>query len=148
MLVALLGLLTALVNAHMPVGRPPLAQSLRIAGTMALLGAPIMAALFMLFPRMAPLWGMPSDAMAGRSGLSGVMKVGSIAELALDDAVALRVRFEGAENTVPPASAMYFRGPVLSQFDGRGLWVVRQFGDEVTITDNHPGAVITVRIDA
>ena len=119
MLVALLGLLTALVNAHMPVGRPPLAQSLRIAGTMALLGAPIMAALFMLFPRMAPLWGMPSDAMAGRSGLSGVMKVGTIAELALDDTVALRVRFEGAENTVPPAAAMYFRGPVLSQFDGR-----------------------------
>ena len=41
MLVALLGLLTALVNAHMPVGRPPLSQALRTAGTMALLGAPI-----------------------------------------------------------------------------------------------------------
>ncbi|RYF67617.1 MAG: DUF3488 domain-containing protein, partial [Comamonadaceae bacterium] len=56
MLVALLGLLMALVNAHMPVGRPPLAQTFRIAGTMALLGAPIMVALFMLFPRMSPLW--------------------------------------------------------------------------------------------
>ena len=54
MLVALLGLLTALVNAHMPVGRPPLAQAARTAGWMALLGAPIMLALFMLFPRMAP----------------------------------------------------------------------------------------------
>ena len=41
MLLALLGLLTALVNAHMPVGRPPLLQAARTAGWMALLGAPI-----------------------------------------------------------------------------------------------------------
>ena len=56
MLLALLGLLAALVNAHMPVGRPPLAQSLRMAGRMALLGAPIMAALFVLFQRLRE-WG-------------------------------------------------------------------------------------------
>jgi len=84
MLLALLGLLTALVNAHMPVGRPPLAQAARTAGWMALLGAPIMLVLFILFPRMAPLWGTPSDAMAGRTGLSNTMRVGTIAELALD----------------------------------------------------------------
>ncbi|HEX5697852.1 MAG TPA: DUF3488 domain-containing protein, partial [Rhodoferax sp.] len=60
MLVALLGLLTALVNAHMPVGKPPLWQAARMAGSMALLGAPIMVLLFVLFPRMAPLWGLPS----------------------------------------------------------------------------------------
>ncbi|MCW5322036.1 DUF3488 domain-containing protein [Verminephrobacter aporrectodeae subsp. tuberculatae] len=116
MLVALLGLLTALVNAHMPVGRPPLMQAFRIAGAMALLGAPIMAALFMLFPRMAPLWGVPGDTMAGRSGLSGVLKVGNIAELALDDSVALRVRFD--DLAAPPQSELYFRGPVFGSFDG------------------------------
>ena len=118
MLVALLGLLTALVNAHMPVGRPPLSQAFRTAGTMALLGAPIMAALFMLFPRMAPLWGMPGDTMTGRSGLSGVMKVGNMAELALDDSVAMRVRFDTPTGAAPPQSALYFRGPVFTQFDG------------------------------
>ncbi|NMM92418.1 transglutaminase, partial [Rhodococcus sp. SRB_17] len=119
MLIALLGLLTALVNAHMPVGRPPLALALRTAGTMALLGTPIMLALFLLFPRMAPLWGLPSDALTGRSGLSGQMEVGSIATLALDDSVALRVLFDTADNAAPPASQLYFRGPVLSRFDGR-----------------------------
>jgi transglutaminase-like putative cysteine protease len=118
MLVALLGLLTALVNAHMPVGRPPLAHAFRLAGTMALLGAPVMAALFLLFPRMAPLWGMPSDTMAGRSGLSGVMKVGNIAELALDDSVALRVRFDTPGGAAPPQKDLYFRGPVFATFDG------------------------------
>ena len=116
MLVGLLGLLTALVNSHMPVGRPPLRQAAKTAGMMALLGAPIMAVLFMLFPRIAPLWGVPSDAMSGRSGLSATMQVGTIASLALDSSIAMRIRFEGAP---PRQSDLYFRGPVLSTFDGR-----------------------------
>jgi transglutaminase-like putative cysteine protease len=122
MLIALLGLLTALVNAHLPVGRPPLLQAAKIAGSMALLGAPIMVVLFMLFPRLAPLWGLPDDAMSGRSGLSASMQVGSIARLALDDSVAMRIRFE---NAAPPQSALYFRGPVLSTFDGRNWQPLR-----------------------
>lgn len=117
MLLALLGLLTALVNAHMPVGKPPLMQAARTAGWMALLGAPIMLVLFLLFPRMAPLWGMPNDAMTGRTGLSNTMRVGSIARLALDDGIAARIRFDG--NRIPAQRDLYFRGPVLSQFDGR-----------------------------
>ncbi len=116
MLVALLGLLTAVVNSHMPVGKPPLMQAAKTAGFMALLGAPIMAVLFVLFPRVAPLWGLPSDAMSGRSGLSSSMQVGTVAKLALDSSVAFRVRFDGA---MPQQSEMYFRGPVLSHFDGR-----------------------------
>ncbi len=117
MLLALLGLLTALVNAHLPAGRPPLGQSARLALRMTLLGAPIMVLLFLLFPRLAPLWGAPGDALSGRSGLSARMQVGNIANLALDDSVAMRVRFE--EGAPPPQSALYFRGPVLSTFDGR-----------------------------
>jgi len=119
MLLALLGLLTALVNAHQPAGRPPLAQSLGSAVRMALLGAPVMVLLFVLFPRFAPLWGLPAQALGGRSGLSGQMSVGSIAELALDDTVALRVRFETPGGAAPPQASLYFRGPVLTAFDGR-----------------------------
>ena len=114
-LLALLGLLTALVNAHLPVGRPPLMRSARIAAGMAALGAPIMLVLFLLFPRMAPLWGLPDDANTGRSGLSNRMQVGQIARLVLDDGIALRVRFDGPP---PPQSQLYFRGPVLSDFNG------------------------------
>ena len=116
MLVALLGLLTALVNAHMPAGKPPLLRAARIAGGMALLGAPIMAVLFMLFPRFGPLWGIPNDAMSGRSGLSSTMQVGNIAALALDESIAMRIRFDGP---TPQQPELYFRGPVLSSFDGR-----------------------------
>jgi transglutaminase-like putative cysteine protease len=122
MLIALLGLLTALVNAHMPVGRPPLLLAAKTAGAMALLGAHIMIVLFVLFPRMAPLWGVPVDAITGRSGLSDSMQVGTIASLAMDGSIAMRVQFEGAS---PPQSELYFRGPVLSTFDGRNWQPLR-----------------------
>lgn len=115
-LIALLGLLTGLVLAHMPVGRPSIAQAARWAGGMALLGAPIMLVLFMLFPRLAPLWGIPTDSSLGRSGLSGQMQVGQIARLALDESIAFRVEFAGGRR--PPQDQLYFRGPVLSAFDG------------------------------
>ena len=125
MLLGLMGLLTMLVNAHMPVGKPPLLQTAKTAGWMALLGAPIMLVLFLLFPRLAPLWGVPSDAMTGRSGLSSSMQVGNIATLALDDSVAMRIRFEGGKP--PPQQDLYFRGPVLSNFDGRNWQPLRPF---------------------
>ena len=128
MLLALWGLLTALVNAHMPVGKPPLWQAARIAGQMTLLGAPIMLVLFMLFPRLAPLWGLPGDAMTGRSGLSASMTVGNIASLALDGSVAMRVRFDGK---VPEPALMYFRGPVLNNFDGQ-RWTATPWLDQLT----------------
>ena len=122
MLLSVWGLLTALVLAHMPVAKPSLWQAGAVAARSAALGAPLMVALFMLFPRIGPLWGMPQDA-AGKTGLSGSMRMGAMAEIANDDAIAFRIRFEGR---APPPEAMYFRGPVLSRFDGRE-WT-RQLG--------------------
>jgi transglutaminase-like putative cysteine protease len=79
-------------------------------------GLPIAAALFILFPRLAsPLWGLPNDRTAA-SGLSDSMSPGSISELSLSDAIAFRVDFDGAP---PPPRLRYWRGPVLSLFNGR-----------------------------
>jgi transglutaminase-like putative cysteine protease len=116
MVVAVWGLLSALVLAHMPVGQPSLRQAAALSARMCLLGAPIMVVLFLLFPRMAPLWGVPGEDLGGRTGLSQRMSLGTVAELALDDSVAMTVRFFGA---APPAESLYFRGPVLGEFDGR-----------------------------
>ncbi|MDH4050408.1 MAG: transglutaminaseTgpA domain-containing protein [Rubrivivax sp.] len=115
MLVSVWGLLTSLVLAHMPVGQPALRAAGGMAARAALLGAPIMVVLFVLFPRVAPLWGLPQDA-GGHTGLSGTLALGGVAELANDNSVALRVRFEGR---APARDTLYFRGPVLSVFDGR-----------------------------
>ena len=114
LLLAVWGLLTALTLSHMPVGRPPLWRAAAVAARAALLGVPLMAVLFVLFPRIGPLWGLPQDAQA-RTGLSGSMRLGGVASIAEDDTVALRLRFFGA---VPRPDQMYFRGPVLSNFDG------------------------------
>ncbi len=115
MLVSVWGLLTALVLAHMPVGQPSLRQAALLAGRTALLGAPVMVLLFLLFPRIGPLWGVPQDGQAG-TGLSERMRLGSIAEAVLDDRIALRLRFDGP---APTPETLYLRGPVLSRFDGQ-----------------------------
>jgi transglutaminase-like putative cysteine protease len=115
MLLSVWGLLAALVLAHMPVGRPSLARAGALAARAALLGVPLMVLLFVLFPRLGPLWGTPQDAV-GRTGLSGTLRMGGLAQVANDESIAMRVRFFG---NVPPPQAMYFRGPVLGSFDGR-----------------------------
>ncbi len=122
MVVSVWGLLTSLVLAHMPVGQPSLRAAGGVAARAALLGAPIMIVLFMLFPRIAPLWGLPQDA-GGRTGLSGTLSLGGVADLANDDSIALRVRFP---QRTPSPESLYFRGPVLSDFDGRE-WRQRRF---------------------
>jgi transglutaminase-like putative cysteine protease len=114
-LVSVWGLLTALVLSNMPVGSPTLRQAGTTAARTALFAAPLMVVLFVLFPRVAPLWGLPQDA-AGKTGLSGTLRMGGVADLANDESVAMRVRFFGR---TPPPEALYFRGPVLSRFDGR-----------------------------
>ena len=78
-------------------------------------GIPLAALLFILFPRLAgPLWGTPADAGA-RTGLSERMAPGSIGSLSISDEVAFRVDFAGPP---PPPVQRYWRGPVLSRFDG------------------------------
>ncbi|MBN8487287.1 MAG: DUF3488 domain-containing transglutaminase family protein [Burkholderiales bacterium] len=114
MALAVWGWLTVLTLAHMPAGRPSLASAAGLALRATAWGTPVMLALFLLFPRLAPLWSVPGDGAV--TGLSDSMQPGDVAELALDDSVALRLRFDGA---TPPASALYLRGPVLVHEDGR-----------------------------
>jgi transglutaminase-like putative cysteine protease len=115
------GWLTALTLAHMPAGRPRLWEAAGLAGRAALVGTPVMIALFLLFPRIGPLWGMPGA--SARTGLSDNLQLGDVAELANDESIAFRLRFEGQP---PPAEQLYFRGPVLSDYDGRE-WRVDSF---------------------
>lgn len=127
MVLSVWGLLTALVLAHMPVGRPALLKVAALAARTALLGVPVMVVLFLLFPRVGPIWGIPQDA-AGHTGLSGSMRLGAIASLANDDSVAMRLRFH---DRVPEPQEMYFRGPVLSLFNGRD-WQRLPYADTAT----------------
>jgi transglutaminase-like putative cysteine protease len=86
-----------------------------------LLGVSLPAALlgFLLIPRLAtPLWGAPGNGVA-RTGMTERMAPGDLHSLLTDNAVAMRVGFDGAP---PPENQRYFRGMVLWSFDGRA-WV-------------------------
>lgn len=115
--IGLVGLLTALVHAHMPVGQPSIKFAAGLSLKMVAIGAPLTLALFVLFPRMAPLWGVPQNPTA-KTGLSEEMTVGSVASLAQDEGIAFRVKFDTPQNRPPAANQLYWRGPVLSDFDG------------------------------
>lgn len=88
----------------------------RTAAAMLAQATPLMLVLFVLFPRVqGPLWGLPHDAHAGVTGLSDTMAPGSMTNLTLSDAVAFRVEFQAA---VPQPKQLYWRGPVMWDFDG------------------------------
>lgn len=91
-------------------------EQLKLVITLLIQGLPLAALLFFVFPRLpGPLWSLPEDAAAS-TGLSDSMSPGSIGQLSQSDAVAFRVEFDGA---VPASRDRYWRGPVLSEFDGR-----------------------------
>lgn len=96
---------------------------LRASAMMLVQSAPLMLVCFLFFPRVqGPLWGMPSDAFAGVTGLSDSMSPGSVNQLVFSDDVALRASFDGR---IPLPNRLYWRGPVLLDFDGR-IWTTTQ----------------------
>jgi transglutaminase-like putative cysteine protease len=90
--------------------------ALRGAGFAALLAVPVAMAGFWLFPRLpAPMWGLPDNAV-GRMGLGDRMTPSEWLDTLVDDSAAMRVRYLGR---TPPREQMYWRGPVLVDFDGQ-----------------------------
>src|SRR6266567_4086535 len=116
---AALMLLTVFITTATLVGfsapQRPVMDDAKTAGRMLLQAGPVMLLLF-FFPRVqGPLWGMPQDAYTGMTGLSETMSPGSISGLSLSDSIAFRVKFK---DQTPPRGQLYWRGPVLSDFDG------------------------------
>ena len=114
----LAGLLTLhrLADAEAGATPPPLRQRLATMGRLVAIGLPLALVAFWLFPRMStPLWGVPERAIA-RPGLSDSMSPGTWLDLMTDDAPAMRAQFDGPE---PDIRQLYWRGPVLLDYDGR-----------------------------
>lgn len=125
---ALIGTFSALLTLialHDPEATPR--DHLRTARLLALQAAPFVVVLFVLFPRIpGPLWGLPADAWSSMTGLSDTMSPGSISQLGLSEAIAFRAQFDGSP---PPPILRYWRGPVLTDFDGRTWRALRATTD-------------------
>lgn len=91
-----------------------------MAARFILYSLPLMIILFVLFPRIpGPLWGLPDDAFSGITGISETMSPGSINRLISSSEIAFRVKFE---DRAPQQNQLYWRGAVLSIYDGETWW--------------------------
>lgn len=91
-------------------------RTFKLSGVILLQSVPLMAAFFLLFPRISPLWSVPLQASNGTTGLSENMSPGDIGELARSAEVAFRVKFN---SEAPDYSELYWRALTLDEFDGR-----------------------------
>lgn len=94
----------------------------RLAAGLLLQALPLMLLLFVFFPRIGPLWTMPTADKA-RTGLAESMSPADVAELSRSGELAFRVEFDHA---IPPNAQRYWRALTLEDFDGR-RWSQAEF---------------------
>lgn len=122
MLLALLALTASLIASQMPQPKA-LWPKLRPAGILLLQALPLAVFLFVLFPRLsAPLWGLQQESSA-RTGLSDEMRPGDFNRLIQSNEIAFRASFD--TRAIDPKQ-LYWRGPVLWDYDGRTWRTVRR----------------------
>src|SRR5262249_20187333 len=90
-------------------------KAVLLAGRTLLFALPFAIVLFIFFPRLpGAFWQVPR-ADEGSTGLGDTMSPGSITQLTSSYEIAFRVQFQGERQS---AEHLYWRGPVLHQFDG------------------------------
>lgn len=106
--------LAALLRLHAPQGIS-LLRAWRSSGRAILYSVPFMLLLFVAFPRLPPIWQMPSTTEQAQTGLSDTMSPGDVAELVQNNDVMFRARFDGEP---PPQRELYWRAMTMNHFDG------------------------------
>lgn len=133
-------LLVVLVAANRDASIPSdinkaLTPAPKAAGWIMLQSLPLMLLLFVFIPKLGALWNVPSLKNTAKTGVSDSMSPGDFSKLNKSNEVAFRVTFK---SSLPEQSQLYWRGLVLSQFDGRrwsvGSWPRRR-GDLVWADD-------------
>ena len=124
-LTMLMVLLLTLVRLNMTAAGAISRRHVALVTRMMLWSAPLMATLFVVFPRIDPLWAVPVVGGGAVTGMDDRLSPGSVSQLARSDAVAFRVRFDGEP---PPRQEWYWRGMVLNEFD-QGAWTSTEWRD-------------------
>ncbi len=107
---------TALIAVYQQGERAHGWLALRKSTLMLAQAVPLMLVLFIIIPRLGPLWVVPQQASAASIGVSDSMTPGDFTDLSATPKVAFRVSFDG---DMPAQASLYWRGLVLSKFDGR-----------------------------
>ncbi|MBX2807079.1 MAG: DUF3488 and transglutaminase-like domain-containing protein [Cellvibrionaceae bacterium] len=99
---------------------------------------PMMALLLLLFPRIGALWSVPLQHAQAYTGVSDSMSPGDFSQLSRSRQLAFRVSFD--ERALPANHQRYWRGLVLTHFDGR-RWSRGQTSrqDDADLVHSHLG---------
>ncbi len=107
---------TSLIVLHQSADRqqfwPPFFLSMKMTAQ----AIPLMIIMFLVFPRLEPFWSVPLPSHQNKMGVGNRMSPGDITQLARSGALAFRAEFEG---DIPQQSELYWRGLVLTEFNGR-----------------------------
>jgi len=115
-LVSVLFITTALIALHQQGYDKLNFSSFIKALTLFAQALPLMILLFVVFPRFDPLWKVPLPSHQAKTGISESMAPGDISSLSQSSDLAFRVVFD---SDIPERKDRYWRGLVLSEFDGR-----------------------------
>lgn len=92
-------------------------RTMRTVSVLLIQSVPLMLLMLFVFPRIGALWSVPIKSSNAVTGVSDSMAPGDFSELTRSRSLAFRVSFENDQ--APSPSQRYWRGLVLSQFDGR-----------------------------
>ncbi|WP_299591807.1 DUF3488 and DUF4129 domain-containing transglutaminase family protein [uncultured Microbulbifer sp.] len=109
-------IITAALVAQQGRGSARPGRALGLSTKLLAQSVPVMLVLFVVIPRLGPLWAVPQNTKAASTGISDSMSPGDFSELSKSDKPALRISFDGA---LPPPEQRYWRGLVYTHFDGR-----------------------------
>ena len=146
MFVTLIVITATLITINQRDDKIDLRQLLTSSARLVALSVPLMLILFVLVPRVpGPLWGISSEQRGGVTGLSNHMSPGQISNLIRSNEVAFRVDFE---DKVPAQSMLYWRGPVMAQYNGsRWYRARRQVLNRFNLTVSEPAVKYTVTLE-
>ena len=106
----------ALIGLHQTQSHKHPLKTLKASVLLLAQSVPLMIILFVLFPRISPLWTVPLPSDQAISGVSDTLRPGDLASLAESAELVFKATFEG---TPPGFSELYWRGLVLTEFDGQ-----------------------------
>lgn len=129
-------LISALVGLHQTqfseqTAKAKVSTASKASAQVLLLSLPIMLVMFVLFPRLDPLWSLNLQSNKAKTGLSESMSPGDIAELSNSDELVFRVKFDGDRPTI---DKLYWRALVLDQHrlkEGLSQWSVSRSHNQV-----------------
>jgi len=109
-------LLATMLNAQRTPDQQSISANFRYTAGLFAHAIPLLIVTALLFPRIEPLWTMPTPANTAMTGISDEMTPGDIEQLGRSGELVMRIRFDEQ----PPApESLYWRGLVLDSFDGQ-----------------------------